>query len=228
MRAWQVVVAIIVSMCAATVDARLEGLELHAARSYVGKNFLLKVDLVEAHLGLRGVDATNVSPTGEVVYRATLGDALRQSRYASAADLIAYAQENSVAVRVLGQGTEVRVESIKLERQREGIAERVFHVQLEDVERVGHSVRIIMSDYESKTADDFDRMFHVVFAESEQEYREAIVSQISTISAGASVTDVIMELGSPKVRIELPTKVVLFYDGGLKLVFHEGRLIDAD
>jgi hypothetical protein len=39
---------------------------------------------------------------------------------------------------------------------------------------------------------------------------------------------VIEVLGWPKVRVEMPPKVMLVYDWGLKLTFENEKLIDAE
>jgi hypothetical protein len=112
------------------------------SKGFKGSSYWLKLDLVEVQYGLRGVDAVNVMASGDVVYRMTTSGANAQSQTPSSSAFIAKARlDKSAAVRVLEQGRSVVIRSIKFESGRK-VTTRVAHIRLEDVDGVGHSVRL--------------------------------------------------------------------------------------
>jgi hypothetical protein len=195
------------------------------AKAFEGESRWLKIDLVEVHYGLRGIDAVNILESGRVVYAGSTGDAMAQSQMGTSAEFIAKARLGGTgAVRILERGSLVVIESVKFERGKE-LKSKVAHIRLKKQDGVGHSVRLQFSDADAITPEDFHRLLSVAFAESEEDYEESLSTRISL---GMDVSSVIERLGSPKVRVEMSSNEMFFYDWGLKLTFENEKLIDAE
>ena len=188
-----------------------------------GKEFWLKIDLVEVNFGFRGTDAANVLSNGEVSYRARVGG-IRQTQSQSAEDFaeearlqLAKHEENFLSgVRVIQRGAKVKI------RKSEAKKSEVY-IELDKSSGARHAVHLKV-DKGNYTIAEVDRLFSIAFAREESELKGA--EETIQIEMGMTVEEVIALKGKPKTRVALGKKTILTYDD-LKLIFLDGKLSDV-
>ena len=188
-----------------------------------GETFWIRIDFVEVNDGIRGVDAANVLENGEVSYRATFGG-FRQSQSQSAADFAEEARNiitrdelSGWSVRVIQRGAKVKIRKAEAK-------EKEVYIELDKLSGARHAVRLKVNR-DNYTIAEVDRLFDVAFAASEAELAGSEVTVL--LNMNMTIEEVIARKGKPRTRIELGSKTILVYDG-LKLIFEDGKLVDAE
>jgi len=193
---------------------------------FVGKEYWLKIDLVEVNFGLRGTDAANVFSNGEVSYRAKIGNIF--SRQVQSQDAEDFAEEARIqlaknkknkisSVRRIQRGAKVGI------RKAEAKQKEVY-VELDESSGARHAVHLKI-DRSNYTVEEVDRLFRIAFAEKESELAGA--EKTVRIQMGMTVEAIIDLKGKPENHVELGPKTILTYPG-LKLIFKDGLLVDVE
>jgi hypothetical protein len=209
-------------------------LEVHA-KKYEGKEYWLRIDLIEVYQ-TKGYDYTNILPGGQVIYRwwetgfqewvvkhtrfRTFDGHDFANRFYLNADGI---------VKIVPRGTRITIRNIDWRtggNATSGVDPITAHVELEPLANgEEHSVYFHFTDFYAEPGD-FDRLFQIAFAETEEEVFSDLSNQ-NLIETGMSIVDVVRVLGQPKARADLSDKSVLFYDWAT-LTFGEGGLVSAE
>lgn len=205
-----------------TVQAQPTDVKSHVA-ALKGKTFWIKIDFVEVNDGIRGIDAANVLENGEVSYRATIGG-FRQSQSQSAED---FAEEvRNIIIRDELSGWSVRViqRGAKVQIRKAEAREKEVYIELDRLSGARHAVRLKVNR-DKYTISEVERLFNIAFAASEAELEGA--EDTVLLKMNMSIEEVIALKGKPKTRVVLGSKTVLTYDD-LKLIFRDGKLVDAE
>ena len=205
-----------------TVQAQPADVKSHVA-ALQGKTFWIKIDFVEVNDGIRGIAAANVLENGEVSYRATIGG-FRQSQSQSGEDfaeevrnIITRDELGGWSVRVIQRGAKVVIRKAEAK-------EKEVYIELDKLSGARHAVRLKVNR-DNYTIPEVERLFNVAFAASEAELEGA--EDTVLLKMNMSIKEVIARKGKPKTRVELGSKTILAYDD-LKLIFKDGKLVDAD
>jgi hypothetical protein len=132
-------------------------------KSLEGRTYRLKIDLVEVHYGLRGVDAVDVLESGDVRYRVSSPKIVTST----SEDFLEKVQ-GAGDIRVMEHGSQVVIDRIDWVQE---YSKQTANIVMEKVGGVGHSVRLRFPDV--VTREGFDRLFRGALAESEKEYEES-------------------------------------------------------
>ena len=187
-----------------------------------GNVYWLNVDVIRVDHAIRITDATSVGPDSSVTYSAKMGPAYHTTtqnpnEFVEEVRRLVNEVELTALAQVIKKGTKVRIRKVKTRKD---------HVEIFVVEprRVYTSIRFGLGR-EAYTLAQFKGLFAVVF--SEEEPTELGLRQTAEITKGMSIEDVIQLRGQPETRVDLGPKTVLTYDD-LKLIFRDGKLVDAE
>ena len=193
--------------------------------NFVGKEYWLKIDLVEVNFGFVGTDAANVFSNGEVSYRAKIGSIF--SRQVQSQDAEDFAEEARIqlakdkknkisAVRRIQRGAKVGIRKAEAKKKE-------VYVELDKSSGARHAVHLKI-DRGNYTTEEVNRLFQIAFAEKESELAGAETTV--RIQMGMSVEQIIDLKGKPENHVELGPKTILTYPD-LKLIFKDGLLVDV-
>ena len=206
--------------CVVVVQAQSDAIKDYAA-SFEGQVLWLKVDVIRLQYLLRGTDATNVYPDGNISYRARIG--IRQAQSDDAEDFTEEARvlgsnmEDPPKVRLLKRGSQVEIRKVKAEKKE-------VKIEFNEVGGPKHALRLKF-EQEGYTEADIERLFYVSFAVEEAELLGATETLI--FEAGMTTEEVIAVRGRPNIQVNLEDKTVLVYDD-LKLIFRNNALVDVE
>ena len=187
-----------------------------------GKTVWLKIAFVEVNDGIRGVDAANVLENGETSYRARFGG-LRQSQSQSAEDFAEEARNIIIRDELKGWSVRVIQRGAKAVIRKAEARKNEVYIELGKLSGARHAVRLKVNRDEY-TIPEVDRLFKIAFAASEAELAGSEITVL--LKMNMSIEDVIARKGRPGTRVELGDRTILAY-GDLKLIFEDGKLVDA-
>ena len=121
------------------------------------------------------------------------------------------------SVRVIQRGAKVVIRNAEAK-------EKEVYIELDKLSGARHAVRLKVNK-DNYTIPEVERLFNVAFAASEAELEGA--EETVLLKMNMSIEEVIARKGKPKTRVELGSKTILSYDD-LKLIFKDGKLVDAD